>query len=312
MKAIDLSWFRSHAARFSGELRWDEPLSKHTYYQIGGPSALMATPAGASDLMWLSDGVRESGIAADHVFFLGKGTNILASDDGFPGLVIKTARLNTSIRFDGETSCVHAGVSVGASTLLRESARNGWSGLSFLTGIPGGMGGVVKMNAGTFSGETKDQLASVRGLDLATGEELRWSGEQLRFSYRENHFLRPSHLVLEIAWRVTPDDPVKVAAEIGTHLERRKATQPVTMPSCGSVFKNPVEAGMKSWQVIEKLGLRGLRVGQAQISEMHANFIVNLGGARASEVRQIIETVKSRARAELGLEMREEVVHLGS
>ncbi|MCM2277650.1 MAG: UDP-N-acetylmuramate dehydrogenase [Oligoflexia bacterium] len=301
-------WFRENAPRFSGVLLFEEPLARHTYYRIGGPAAVLATPKSREDLSWLAEGIRATGARS---FILGAGSNVLASDEGFAGVVIRTGRMNLTLEASGEL--LRIGASVPISTLLRRAAQEGWGGLEFLTGIPGTVGGAVFMNAGTHLGETARRLRAVEAIDLADGRELtRFEGEALRFEYRRNLFLPRSALVWQTEWSLEQGDPAQVKATIDTTLARRKATQPIDFPSCGSVFKNPRAHGLNAWQVIEKLGLRGHRIGDAQFSEKHANFIINLGAARASDVKGLIELAKSRARAELGIELEEEVVFLGA
>lgn len=175
------------------------------------------------------------------------------------------------------------------------------------------------MNAGTHLGEAKDRLVSVNAYDFQTGEyqwytiqgdsENSFENTMLKFEYRKNLFLNPSQVVIETEWKIQKQDPVAVKAALDVLLERRKNSQPVEFPSCGSVFKNPSD--MKAWEVVDELGLRGRRMGRAQISEKHSNFIVNLGGASAADVRGLIELVKVRARDELGITMEEEVKYLG-
>jgi UDP-N-acetylmuramate dehydrogenase len=308
------AWFRERAPGFTGDLRFDEPLSKHTYYRIGGPATVFAAPKTLDDLFMLSDGIAATGIP---YFVLGAGSNLLVSDRGFDGLVLRAGRLNLEIQVLSEASGsirLRTGASVAVSSLLRKASLEGWSGLELLTGIPGSIGGVVTMNAGTHLGEAKDRLRRVEAFELGTPsrEPRVFEGEQLRFEYRHNLFLPPGCLVWAAEWEVRREDPAAVKAMIDGTLARRKATQPIDYPSCGSVFKNPRASGVSAWQVIDKLGLRGHRVGGAQFAEKHSNFIVNLGGATAADVRALIALAQSRALAELGIAIEEEVMYLGS
>ena len=312
-------WFRLGAAGagFSGDLRFDEALSKHTYYRIGGPALIYAAPKTLEDLRWLVQGIRATGI---QYFVLGAGSNLLVSDLGFDGLVIRAGRLNLEIQALGIPSPsgvqrLRTGSGVAISTLLRRASTEGWGGLELLTGVPGSIGGVVTMNAGTHLGEVKDrvrrvEIYSLSGSDL--GEPVAYEGEQLRFEYRRNLFLPAGCIVWAVEWDVQLEDPSRVKSTIDETLARRKATQPVDYPTCGSVFKNPRENGLRAWQVIEKLGLRGHQIGGAQFSEKHPNFIINLGGAQAADVRALIALAKDRAKSQLGIELEEEVMYLGS
>jgi UDP-N-acetylmuramate dehydrogenase len=297
--------FFADAGAFQGQLLWDEPLAKHTYYRIGGPARLLAIPRGESDLAWLARGLRESGAPR---WVLGLGSNVLVADEGLPGVVIKTSRIGLDISSDG--AFVRAGAGVAISTLLRRAAQEGWGGLELLTGVPGSVGGAVCMNAGTHLGETGSRLESVSVFDLESGRARDVAAPELRFEYRRNLFLAPAEIVTAARFRVEAREPADVKRAIDELLARRKATQPVDYPSCGSVFKNP--AGQHAWQVLDRLGLRGHRVGNAQISEKHSNFIVNLGGARAADIRALIDLAKGRALQELGVELEEEVKYFSA
>jgi UDP-N-acetylmuramate dehydrogenase len=302
-------WAEENQREFSGQLLWDEPLQKHTYYRIGGPAGCVASPKAREDILWLARGIAKSGV---RVFVLGLGSNLLVSDSGFDGLVVKCGRINLDITPLSPTS-LRTGGSVAVSTLLRRAALEGWGGLEFLTGVPGSIGGVVFMNGGTHLGEAKDCLLRVEVLPLLGGGEgpLEFKADGLKYEYRKNSYLPEGAIVWSADWRIEARDPAVVKSAIDELLLRRKSTQPVDLPSCGSVFKNPKKHGISAWQVIDKLGLRGHRIGGAQFSEKHSNFIVNTGGARATDVRGLIELAKARARSELSIELEEEVRYLG-
>jgi UDP-N-acetylmuramate dehydrogenase len=304
------NWFRQNASRFSGPLLFDEFLSKYTYYKIGGPAAVFAVPKSKEDLRLLAEGIQAT---QPDFFILGLGSNILASDQGYAGLIIRTSRLNLEIEALSETR-IRVGSSVANSSLLRRVSQEGWAGLEFLTGIPGSVGGAVKMNAGTHLGETQSKLRRVEVYSLtgASSESVIFEGNQLQFQYRKNLFLPPGNLVWSVEWEIQKTEPSVVKSLIDETLARRKATQPVEHPSCGSVFKNPRSSGVSSWQVIDGLKLRGYRIGDAQFSEKHSNFIINCGHAKASDVRSLIEVAKERAQNEMGIELEEEVIYLGA
>jgi UDP-N-acetylmuramate dehydrogenase len=311
-QTVETQWFRDNSARFRGELLWDEPLSRHTYYRIGGPALLLAFPRGEDDLSWLGQGIMAGGLPH---FFLGSGSNVLASDLGFPGVVIRCTRLDSTIEplaapGTGGELLVRTGAGVSISSLLRRSAQEGWGGFELWTGIPGSVGGAVAMNAGTHLGETQAIAESVRLFSLRTLSTREVRGDGLRFFYRGNRFLGPDEVVVSAVWRVASRPPEEVAAVIRETLARRKASQPIDYPSCGSVFKNPKDSGLHAWQVIEKVGLRGYRVGGAEFSAKHCNFIVNLGGARSCDVQALIDEAKRRAWELLGIRLEEEVRRL--
>jgi UDP-N-acetylmuramate dehydrogenase len=314
MNQVFQEWFKNNAPGFGGQLLFDEPLARYTYYRIGGPASVLAIPKSLEDLNWLKAGMQATGV---RYFILGAGSNLLVSDDGYPGLVIRLNRLNLELKADASQGLadvlrVRAGASVMISMLLRQAAQEGWGGLEFLAGVPGSVGGAVFMNAGTHLGESKDLLRRVEVIQLeaATQELMIFEKDDLTFDYRKNLFLPKGGLVWATEWDVRREDPVQVKAVIDGTLARRKATQPIDYPSCGSVFKNPRESGKSAWQVVDALGMRGYRIGDAQFSEKHSNFIVNLGKARSADVKALIEMAKTRAEKELGIRLQEEVIYL--
>jgi len=303
-------WFSNHAHAFHGEVRLNEPLSKHTYYRIGGPAPVMLFPKDVSGLRWIEEGLKATGAAS---FVLGLGSNLLVSDSGFDGVVIKTSRLDLNIQAQENTEgwTVRTGASVAVSSLLRRAAQEGWAGFEALAGVPGSVGGVIVMNAGTHLGEAQERLVRVGAILRHSLQEKIWTRSEMSFEYRKNLFLPAEALVSWAEWRMEKKDPSVVKKLIDETLERRKSTQPVDYPSCGSVFKNPRESGLRAWQVVDKLGLRGHRLGNAQFAEKHSNFIINLGGASAADVRGLIDLAKLRAQNELGVTLEEEVKFLG-
>jgi len=315
MKLDFVSWFKKSSQEWGGQLLLDEPLSRHTYYRIGGPASIFAVPKSLADLQWLAQGIAATGCS---FFILGQGSNLLVSDEGFCGLVIRIHRLNLEISsrqiYGG--LMIRTGASVVCSSLLRRASHEGWSGLEFLTGIPGSMGGVVTMNAGTHLGEAQGRLRKVEVFHLQKGSPEKavrlqsFEGEQLKFQYRKNLFVPRGSVIWAAEWQVEQKDPIQVKSVIDETLLRRKATQPIDFPSCGSVFKNPKGSGKSAWQVIDLLGLRGFRIGDAQFSEKHSNFIINLGSAQSTDVRKLIELAKTRAQQELGIFLEEEVIYL--
>lgn len=289
---------------FSGEILKNEPLSKHTYFKIGGPAAALVIPKSIDDLRSVGRFAVENKIP---FFLLGLGSNFLVRDDGFDGLCIKTTRLPSTI--DEESGGIRIGAGVAVAAFLRRAAAEGWDGFERISGIPGTFGGIVAMNGGTHLGEAADLLVEVRSLDLTKPDSpiiVRRDAE-LSFSYRRNRFLGPSEVVLDSLWRATRGDSSVIREKLDGLYRRRKETQPLDFPSCGSVFKNPKESGLRAWEVIEKLGLRGHRIGAAQFAEKHPNWILNLGDARAADVISLIELAKSRAKSELGVTLVEEV-----
>lgn len=286
----------------------NEPLSKHTYYRIGGNADVLFIPQTSEDLVEISNYIQSHN---KPFFILGAGSNILVSDSGFDGVVIKTTKLNNTLNQKSETT-LELGASVHVSSLLRKACHEGWAGLEWFAGIPGSIGGVIAMNAGTHLGEAKDSLIEVTAFDM--GEKNPWKTFQksdLKFEYRKNCFLNSKQIIYSSIWQIKKDDATVVKKAIDETLLRRKTTQPLDYPSCGSVFKNPKEQGLRAWEVIDRLGLRGHKIGGAQISEKHPNFILNISSAKASDVYQLIQLVKEKALKDLKIQMHEEVRYLG-
>ncbi len=283
---------------FSGNAKTHEPLAPHTYFKIGGPAEILLQPENDRDLELIAEW-REG----KPVTILGAGSNVLISDEGLRGVVVKTDRLNRSFTTAQNRIRMGAGYSSGA--FVREAARAGWGGLEWMVGIPGTVGGMICMNAGTFLGETKDSVVEVELYDIAHAKKRVVALPDLVFKYRANTFIKSTELVTWATFQFTESEPALLQKKIQDLLKRRKDAQPVDLPCCGSVFKNPKE--MSAWKVVETLGLRGLRIGDAQISEKHANFIVNRGAAKAADVLQIIEIVQAKAKSTLGIILEPEV-----
>jgi UDP-N-acetylmuramate dehydrogenase len=303
-----LNWFEKERAGFSGDFQAAATLASFSYYKIGGPAALLLAPRSLADLAWISRGLRETRVP---FFILGAGSNLLISDEGFSGVVIRTTKMNSELALDGDT--VTAGASVLVASLLRKASQEGWGGLEFLTGVPGSMGGVVTMNAGTHLGDTQGALKSASVVPLLSENTAPVSVpvSEFHYSYRKNQRLKQGDLVWAAQWKIVKEEPSLVKKRIDELLVRRKNSQPVDFPSCGSVFKNPKESGKHAWQVIEAVGLRGHRIGDAQFAEKHCNFIINHGKAKASDVKALIELAKAQAKEKLGITLEEEVKYLG-
>lgn len=290
---------------WDGQVEFDSSLARHTYFKIGGPAEVLISPRSVKDLVRLREIIREHPPAP--FYFLGAGSNVLIPDAGLPGIVLKTKNLNTSI-FQDADGLVVTGGGVMITSLLRKAVEQSWGGLIFLAGVPGTVGGAVVMNAGTHLGESSGRLQSVEVFDFDSDQELTiYSAEDMKFEYRSHLFLPKRALVWSASWKVDTSTSDAVKAELMEVLDRRKSSQPVNQPCCGSVFKNPLAYGKKAWQVIDELGLRGHRIGDAEFSNKHCNFIINLGNATAADVLALIELAKSRAREELGIEMHPEV-----
>lgn len=291
---------RAAVAGLRGEVRFDELLSGWTSFRIGGPADALVIPADVDDLARL---MRQAKAAKVRLFVIG-GTNLLVRDRGIRGLVVSLAKL-TAIRDEG-AGLVYAEGGVGMPTLMKHAISRSLSGLEWAAGIPGTVAGCVVMNAGTRLGEMKDSLKAVRLVDPA-GRIVDVPASSIRFSYRRAHLPRG---VVAGAWlQLKPDARAKIESVVKDYLRYRRDTQPLALPSAGCVFKNP--EGDSAGRLIEAAGLKGARVGDAQVSEKHANFIVNRGRARAADVLALIKQVGRTVQAKAGVTLELEVKIVG-
>lgn len=286
-----------------GTILVSERMQRHTSYRIGGPAALFVTCDTYGSLRTVVDVLRAEGVPW---VIMGRGSNVLVSDDGYRGAVITLGKEFRRFLFDDE-NCLHVGAGAALQRIVAEAFNRGLSGLEFAVGIPGTVGGAVSMNAGTagqWIGSIVDEVVTLRpGVGL-----VRYAGHDISWFYRGSD-IPPREIVLETALRLKPGDEALVKRTMEGVLERRKETQPLDMLSCGSVFRNPPE--QSAARLIESCGLKGFTIGRAQVSQRHANFIVNLGGATAAEVTKVIVHVLNKVREHHGIELRPEVKFLG-
>ena len=278
----------------------DEPMSRHTSFRIGGPAKRMACPAAGEQLVLLMGFAQEQGI---RTLVIGNGTNLLAPDEGLDALVIDTSAAMHAMeaREDGRISAA-AGVSL--ARLADFACKQGLAGLEFAHGIPGTLGGAVCMNAGAYGGEMSQVLESVTALfpDGICTIPL----AELDLGYRHSLFTdHPEAVVLGAVVRLRPGDPEAIRAQMRQLMDRRKASQPLEWPSAGSTFKRPT--GYFAGTLIEQCGLKGLTVGGAQVSEKHAGFLINTGGATCADVLELIRQVQQRVWEETGVRLEPEV-----
>lgn len=279
----------------------DVPMSRHTSFRIGGPARRMAFPESREQLVILLGLAEECGIRP---FLLGRGTNLLVSDRGLDTLVIKTAERMTSIRrLDDVTLEADAGVLLSRLAVYAQQA--GLAGLEFSHGIPGSLGGAVCMNAGAYGGEMKQVLRSATVLFPEEGVRT-LSCEELKLSYRHSLLTEhPEAVVLYAEFELTPGDPEAIRAVMRELMAKRKASQPLEWPSAGSTFKRP--EGHFAGTLIDQCGLKGLTVGGAQVSEKHAGFLINRGGATFADMAELIRQVQQRVLEETGVTLEPEV-----
>ncbi|MFB1485566.1 MULTISPECIES: UDP-N-acetylmuramate dehydrogenase [unclassified Thiocapsa] len=281
-----------------GELREREPLSRHTSWRVGGPARRFYRPTDTADLAAFLARLDPQ----EPLLWLGLGSNLLVDDAGFPGTVIQTQACLTLLERRGATG-IHAESGVSCAKVARFASRHDLVGCEFLAGIPGTMGGALAMNAGAWGGETWAHVVSVRTIDRVGRIRERVPGD-FTIGYREV-IGPPGEWFLDVALELAPGDGKAGMARIRELLDRRAQTQPVGLPSCGSVFRNP--PGDHAARLIEAEGLKGYRIGGAQVSEKHANFIINTGEARAADIQALIELVQRRVEAATGIRLVPEV-----
>ncbi|MCH8049377.1 UDP-N-acetylmuramate dehydrogenase [Patescibacteria group bacterium] len=309
---------------FADRLKEKELLSKHLNFRIGGPAMWFVEAVTIEEIEHAIKIVKDAGV---EYFVLGGGSNTLASDEGFEGLVIKIAMREH--RIDGTTVMAEAGVI--SASLARSTANAGLAGFTWAISLPGTVGGAVRGNAGCFGGEMKDVVTKVEV--LREGQVLEFSKDDLKFGYRDSAIKHSADIVLRVWMELEEGDPEELKKELQEKLSARKATQPLYAGSAGCVFKNyeiqsdeelarikqdheiPEEMlkarRISAGWIIDQLDLKGMKIGNAMISKEHGNFIVNLGKATASDVIQLISLIKTKTRERYGIQLQEEVQYLG-
>ena len=281
----------------------NESMKKHTSFRIGGPADIMVLPTNPQEIKYIIQLCRELSIA---FYVMGNGSNLLVRDKGIRGVVIKIADNFSDIKIDGTKVTAQAGVLL--SVLSKRVVRNSLKGLEFASGIPGTLGGAVAMNAGAYGGEMKDVVRSVWAIDHL-GNDRYLEYDDLKFGYRTSVIQQEKLIVIEVDMQLEKGDMQESMELIAELTRRRREKQPLSYPSAGSTFKRPV--GYYAGKLIQDAGLKGLRVGDAQISDLHAGFIINLGNATAKDVIELIETVKAKIKSEFNVEMQPEVKIIG-
>lgn len=280
-------------------------LAPFTTFRVGGAAEWLATPRTLSDLQ---ASVAWAGARGLPITLLGAGSNLLISDQGLPGLVICTRYLRQA-DFDPTTGRVIAAAGEPMATLAWKAAKHGCTGLEWMVGIPGTVGGAVVMNAGAHGADTAEILVSADVLN-PDGTITTLQPADLRYRYRTSVLQGDLRIVVKATLQLQPGgDPQVIKATTAADLNQRRATQPYHLPSCGSVFRNPKPHS--AGQLIEAAGLKGFQIGQAQIAERHANFILNLGGATATDIFKLIRHTQAVIEAEYGIRLRPEVQILG-
>jgi UDP-N-acetylmuramate dehydrogenase len=292
---------RAKTPALGGRLLSNQPLADLTWFRVGGPAQLLFMPEDEDDLAYMLANLPPE----IPVTMIGLGSNLIVRDGGVPGVVIRLGRGFSDVSVEGLV--LRAGAAVPDVRVARAAQEAGIAGLSFMRGIPGAIGGALRMNGGAYGRETKDALVEARALDRGGSIHV-LSNAGMGFAYR--HCGAPSDFIFTQAiFRGERGDPAAIAAEIDKITESREATQPIKSRTGGSTFKNP--PGQKAWQLIDAAGCRGLRVGRAQVSEMHTNFLINLGGATAADIEALGETVRQRVKENSGVELEWEIKRIG-
>ena len=285
-----------------GRLIANQPLADITWFRVGGPAQVLFTPADADDLAYFLGRIP----AELQVTVIGLGSNLLVRDGGVPGVVIRLGRGFSHVAVEPENR-IRAGTAVPDVKLARAAADAGIAGLAFYRGIPGSVGGALRMNAGAHGRETKDVLLEARAVDRQ-GRMHRLPLAEMQLAYR--HCGVPAGWIFTDAlYEGQSGDPAAILEEMNEVAEYREANQPIKERTGGSTFKNP--AGTSAWKLIDAAGCRGLRVGGAKVSEMHCNFLINDGNASAEVIERLGETVRARVKAHSGSTLHWEIVRIG-
>jgi UDP-N-acetylmuramate dehydrogenase len=288
-----------------GRFESSAPLAKLTTFRIGGSADYLTLPKTTEQLKFALHWGRQKGLP---MTLLGAGSNLLISDQGLPGLVICTRALRHS-EFDANTGRVTAAAGEPWSSLAWKAARNGLKGFEWTIGIPGTVGGAVVMNAGAHGSETADILVEAAVIS-PDGTVSILKPEDLDYRYRTSNLQGGDRIVTTATFQLSPGhDPAAVKAATAKDLKQRRTTQPYHLPNCGSVFRNP--PGNSAGRLIQAANLQGYQIGHAQISTRHANFIVNLGGAKATDVLALIRHVQAVIKERNGIELKTEVKIIG-
>ena len=285
-----------------GRLLANEPLAPLTWFRVGGPAQVLFMPEDEADLAYFL-----ANLPPDiPVTVVGLGSNLIVRDGGVPGVVIRLGRGFNDVKVEPGDR-IRAGTAVPDVKVSRAAQEAAIAGLAFFRGIPGAIGGALRMNGGAYGRETKDALIEARGVDRA-GRVHVFKNADMHYTYR--HCGAPDDVIFtEALFQGARGDPKTIAAEMDKITESREATQPIKSRTGGSTFKNP--PGHKAWQLIDAAGCRGFKVGDAQVSEMHCNFLINLGGATAADIETLGETVRQRVKENSGVELEWEIKRIG-
>ena len=292
---------KSKMPALRGRLMANQSLAELTWFRVGGPAQVLFMPEDDNDLGYMLANLPPE----IPVTVIGLGSNLIVRDGGAPGMAIRLGRGFSDIVIDGVD--LRAGAAVPDVKVARAAQEACIAGLSFLRGIPGSIGGALRMNGGAYGREVKDALTEARAVDRA-GRVHVLGNADMRFAYRSCG-VPDDYIFTQATFRGERGDPAVIAAEMDKITEAREATQPIKSRTGGSTFKNP--PGQKAWQLIDAAGCRGLRVGDAQVSAMHCNFLINLGNATAADIEALGETVRQRVKEHAGVDLEWEIKRIG-
>lgn len=281
----------------------DEPMKDHTTFRVGGPARYLVEPKDANELVKVIKACCEAELPYTVV---GNGSNLLVSDEGYDGVIIHLFKNMSQIWIQGNFMILEAGVLL--SRAANVACREGLAGLEFASGIPGTVGGAMVMNAGAYGGEMKDVVSSVKVLAL-DGRIREYTNEEMGFGYRQSRITGECSIVLEVELKLHPGKTEEIRARMDELREQRVKKQPLEYASAGSTFKRP--EGYFAGKLIQDAGMRGFRIGDAQVSEKHCGFVINRGNATASEIGEVIEEVRKRVYEHSGVLLQTEVRFLG-
>ena len=284
-------------------MKLQEPMAAHTTFRTGGEAAVFVEVPGKQQLTQL---VQYMAKISQEFFVLGKGSNLLVGDKGYPGIVLNLGKQFARIEVEDDIIRAEAGASLPQVAVT--AMRHGLSGLEFAAGIPGSIGGAIVMNAGAYDGEMKQVTKNVTVLNQA-GEEMVLDCDTMEFGYRTSIIKNRPFVVEEVELQLVKGDPAVIKAKMDDFNSRRKEKQPLEYPSAGSTFKRP--EGYFAGKLIMDAGLRGFRIGGAQVSEKHCGFVINVGNASSADVREVIDEVRERVKQQFGVTLEPEVVFLG-
>ena len=279
-------------------------MSLHTSMKVGGPATVFFEPDNESEFLPRLHAFQRAGMP---YIVIGNGTNIIVRDGGYPGAVFSTRKALRGIEVTSGRLVCGAGESL--ANVGRFAAGRGLTGMEALSGIPGTVGGAIVMNAGAYDSEISNILVSTRVYDISNDQVTALTNKECEFNYRDSIFKRNQMVILSAEFELLPGNRAEIEAKMADFIDRRNSKQPVELPSAGSFFKRP--EGYFAGKLIEEIGMKGARVGGAQVSEKHAGFIVNTGGATATDVLTLAEEIKAKVYEQTGISLEEEPIVIG-